>query len=163
MGYAEDTEVAPEKSVADIGRTVKNAGGKNFVVGEVEDVDGTKNFIQFTFNGWNFRMMIPTPSMTDDEIVYTDVRRLKRDLAGRTKALEQEERRRWRVLYLVVKAKFESIDSGLESVEKAFLSYVVLPDQSLLGDAIVPVVTKAYLDGKMPSSLLGLPAPKNGS
>jgi len=69
----------------------------------------------------------------------------------------QQERQRWRALILVVKAKLESVESGIESFEQAFLANVVLPSNETVGDWLAPQIEQAYEDGRMPTSLLALP------
>ena len=44
--------------------------------------------------------------------------------------LEQGKKRVYRALLLVIRAKMESIESGIETMEQAFLSHLLLTDQS---------------------------------
>lgn len=69
-------------------------------------------------------------------------------------AYEREVRRRWRVLILVLKGKFESIENGAESPSAAFLPYLMLADGSTVGEDVLPRVRAAYRAGRMPETLL---------
>ena len=45
----------------------------------------------------------------------------------------EEVRRRWRALLLVIKAKLESVESGIETFEEAFASQIVLANGQTVG------------------------------
>lgn len=73
----------------------------------------------------------------------------------------QEERRLWRALLLVIKAKLESVESGIATFEDEFLARIVLPDDRTVGEHVTPLVAAAYKLGKMPEQL-ALPSAKEG-
>lgn len=54
----------------------------------------------------------------------------------------QETRRMWRALLLCIKAKMESVRSGIESFEDAFLAQTVLPSGETFGE----YAARAYPD-----------------
>lgn len=62
---------------------------------------------------------------------------------------EQEERRVWRVLLLLVKAKLETIEAGLSSVEREFLADVMTADGQTVGELMRPVLAASYESGTM--------------
>jgi hypothetical protein len=70
---------------------------------------------------------------------------------------ERDQRQRWRALVLVVKAKLESIESGLETFEEAFLANIMLPNGSTVGASVEGWIDEAYTSGLMPKGILGLP------
>jgi hypothetical protein len=72
-------------------------------------------------------------------------------IAGRM--TEQAVRQRWRALALVIKAKLEAFESGIETFEQAFLANILLPDGQTVGQWMVPQVEQAYLTGTMPGLL----------
>lgn len=76
------------------------------------------------------------------------------------KASDQTRRARWRALLLTIKAKREAVESGIETVEQAFLSHVVLPDGRTMSQWAEPALRIAYEQGQMPSDPLRLPAPR---
>jgi hypothetical protein len=69
----------------------------------------------------------------------------------------KEERRRWRALLLVIKAKLEAVASGISVFEDEFLAHTVMPDGSTFGEWAKPQIASMYKEGKMPPLL---PAPK---
>lgn len=66
----------------------------------------------------------------------------------------QQRRQRGRALLLVIKAKLESIESGVETFEEAFLANTVMPDGQTVADKALPWVEEAYLTGKTPQLML---------
>jgi hypothetical protein len=67
----------------------------------------------------------------------------------------REERRLWRALLLVIKAKLEACHSGIAVIEDEFAAYVVMPDGQTLGDWARPQIAAMYESGKMPPLLRG--------
>lgn len=131
MPYAEGTKVEVSKSQADIERLVKKKGGDQFMSG------WTQEFAQvaFSMNGRMLRFRIP----------------LQSDKGG----FEREHRRRWRALLLVIKSKFEIVDSEIQTFEEAFLSDIVMHDGKTMGEWALPQVQLMYERGEMPKLLEG--------
>lgn len=69
-------------------------------------------------------------------------------------------RSRWRALFLCIKAKLESIESGIETFEDAFLAHIQMPDGQSVSDHVRPRIASAYETGSMQPLL---PAPKGGA
>ena len=65
----------------------------------------------------------------------------------------QEARARWRALLLVIKAKLESVESGIETLEEAFYANVVMPDNRTVYEATKHNVAIAYSSGKVQALL----------
>jgi hypothetical protein len=127
--YAATTKVPIVQSRNELERTLERYGADQFVYGS--DAEGW--VVRFRAHERFVQMRIDKP---DDE---------------------REQRQRWRALNLVVKAKLESIESGLETFEQAFLANVVLPDGSTVGEFIAGDLEEAYSSGLMPKRLLELP------
>jgi hypothetical protein len=70
---------------------------------------------------------------------------------------EQENRRRWRALLLVIKAKFEAIASGITEFDEEFLAHIVIPgsDGETVGSWVGPQLAGAYERGLKMPPLLG--------
>lgn len=66
----------------------------------------------------------------------------------------QARRQRGRALLLVIKAKIESIESGVETFDEAFLANIVTPDGRTVAQWAVPQIEQAYVEGKMPTRLM---------
>jgi hypothetical protein len=67
---------------------------------------------------------------------------------------EAEQRRQWRAITLLVKAKVVSINEKISTVEREFLSDAVMPDGSVLADHSQKLITSAYADNGPPKLLL---------
>jgi hypothetical protein len=65
----------------------------------------------------------------------------------------QARRQRGRALLLVIKAKLESIESGVETFEQAFLGNVVMPDGKTVAEHTAPRIAAAY-EGRAAPPLL---------
>lgn len=154
--FAQDTEVSPERSRAEIERILQRYGADAFAYGYQDD----RASIMFRAHGRYVRFEVPLPVARD----------FLRDRAGRHRnqrqaeeAAKKEERRRWRALALAVKAKLEVVDSGIASFEAEFLAHVVLPTGELVGDWLAPQIAEVYETGQMPGLLPGLRALPAGS
>jgi hypothetical protein len=64
-------------------------------------------------------------------------------------------RQRWRALALVIKAKLEAVEAGISSVEDEFLSFIMLPNGSTVGEWVQPQIERVYESGSMPALLPG--------
>ena len=62
---------------------------------------------------------------------------------------KQQTRQRWRALLLVIKAKLESVESGIETLEEAFYANIVMPDGRTIYEATREHVAVAYETGKV--------------
>ena len=65
----------------------------------------------------------------------------------------QAIRQRWRALLLAIKAKLEAVESGISSIEREFMPFVVMPDGRILAEHLEPKLTQMVTDGKMPKLL----------
>lgn len=65
-------------------------------------------------------------------------------------------RRRWRALSLSIKAKLETVASGISEFETEFMAYMVLPNGKTVAENILPEIARAYETGKMPKLLEAL-------
>jgi hypothetical protein len=86
-------------------------------------------------------------------------RRLRFDLPlpeGESDKDAQERRRKWRALLLAIKSKLESVESGIESFEAAFLAHILMPDGFTVGQHATPRIAAAYKGEMGPL----LPGPK---
>jgi hypothetical protein len=116
--YAEGTTVSPIKSRGEIEDYVTKRGATRFAFGYLEDRAG----ITFVAKGLLVRFTVPLPK-AGDKHVRDRTRRV-----GLQRAIEEEERRRWRCLLLAIKSKFTTVESGIETFEEAFLANIVTTD-----------------------------------
>ena len=149
MRYAATTEVPSDRSRLEIERTLARYGADQFLYGwEV-----SRAIIGFRYQGKMVRLTLPFPDPNAQEFRYTPSRKWERSPAEIKKAYEQACRARWRSLALIVKAKLEATETGITTFEEEFLAYIVLPDNSTVGDVVLPRVEHAYLTGEMPPML----------
>lgn len=126
--YADRTKVPVSHSQAEIQRLLKRYGADQFGF-----FSSPQKFIAgFAAHGRQVRFIIPIPKDGDDA----------------------EERRLWRCLVLVIKGKLESVETGIETFEDAFLANIVTPDGRLVGEIIRSELAIAYERGQQPPALL---------
>lgn len=139
MSYAETTKVPFERSVSEIITLIKRGGAMQ--IGQFEGDDFFA--IQFKLADRLIRFHVPVPQTAATEA-----------------KLAQAHRQRGRALLLVIKAKLESVESGIETVEQAFLANVVMADGQTVWDRVARPIALEY-EGGGPTPALGLlPPPK---
>ena len=141
-----------DRSKAEIESTLARYGADQFMYGW----ETTRAVIAFRYAGKNVRFVPPLPDPGADEFHLTPGGKSRSEDAAQ-RACEQAVRQRWRALSLIVKAKIEATETGITSFEDEFLSYIVLPDNSTVGEYMVPQIERAYQTGKMPPMLPGRP------
>ena len=133
--YAASTDVSTDRSKTEIEKTLARYGADQFMYGW----ETSRAMIGFRASGKMVRLTLPLPDRNSDEFLLVPSRKWQLSAAEIEKAYEQAVRQRWRALALVVKAEF--------------LSYIVLPDNSTVGDSMLPQVEHGYLTGEMPRML----------
>ncbi len=145
--YAAKTDVAPDRSRAEIERTLERYGADGFMYGR----DGARALIMFRANGRMIRFVLQLPDKNDPVF-----HKKAANQYGRVTPDEQWEkacRQKWRALALVIKAKLEAVESGIVTFEEEFLAHTVLPDNQTVAQWMIPQVEQAYLTGQMPALL----------
>lgn len=120
MPYAQNTDVSAERSRAEIETVLKAAKASRF--GYMTDEDSAA--IVFELLGLRMKMTVPMPKLEDAQFGRTPKGRVRSKENARRQAYEQELRRRWRALLLVIKAKLEAVASGISTIEEEFLSSI---------------------------------------
>ena len=154
--YAEDTKVPVERSQAEIIRLIADKGGENWAIG------GAKNHAVIVFEINQRRIHLDIPIPPENDFTHTQINHIRRSPAARKAKWEQERRRRWRTLLLMLKSKFEIIESGVRSWEQEFGLDILLPDGRTVGQFILPQVTSTYETGHMPPMLPAPPEEEQG-
>lgn len=151
--YAEGTKVPVETSQGQIKRLVTSHGASGFLIAEAFDDEKEQlvGILQFAIN---HRMVRFERKYPDSDSELPPVRKARSE-AQFESACEAEWRRRWRGLYLIIKAKLEMIEAGDTTVEREFMPDIMLPDGSTVGSHIQPKLEHAYATGKMPKLLPG--------
>ena len=149
MAYAETTSVSVEKSEAAIKALLRKQGARSFASGE----EPGRATIVFEMQDRRIAFHLPLPDRNEKRFVF-DGRGTRRTADKRDAAWEQACRSRWRGLFLCIKAKLESVESGIESFEEAFLPQIMLPNGSTVGESARPAIAEAYRTDTMPPLLL---------
>ena len=137
MAYASDTTVPVDRSRSEIERLCMKYGCSQFLCG----VDYEKLIARVQFKARNriirFELPLPDPKKFH-----------------KPRKFEQASRSKWRALVLVLKAKLESVESGISTFEEEFLPFIVLPNDQTVAGVILPMIELSYKTGKMPPQLL---------
>jgi len=147
--FASTTIVPVEKSRAEIERTIIRYGAGSFMSGFHDN----KAVIQFIMKNRQVRFLMNLPERSQ---FLRDGRNHVRSSAKVDEAVDQATRQRWRALLLVLKAKLESVESGISTFEQEFLSNIVLPNGQTAGDWLIPQIKIVYDRGIMPPLLPGV-------
>lgn len=141
--YAEDTEVSVERSQQELSSLLRKAGADQVVSAwDAEHGAG----VRFRLNGIYAQLIVPgiTPKR-DREL------RLRRPSWTDLQRREQEERRCWRALLLLVKAKLEAVQSEITTVEREFMPDLLLADGRRLEQWAAPALAEMYETGRLPA------------
>lgn len=128
--FAETTIVPVEKSQSDVKAQVRRVGADQIAVYEAAD----RSSIAFRVESRFYRITVPVRTDSPNAL--------------------QEERRAWRLLLLLVKAKCEAVREGATTIEREFLADMLMPDGSTVGEWSSDQLKLAYESGKMPQSLI---------
>lgn len=146
--YAADTSVSIDRTQGQIERLLADAGATSFVRGWQ---DG-RVALGFTIQNRQVRIDLPMPELADVARTPTGLRRTE---AQARAELVKEERRRWRSLFAVLKAKLVAVEDGISTIEREFLADVVLPDGSTVGQWSARQLEATYATAQMPALLPG--------
>jgi|KBSSwiStaDraftv2_1062776.scaffolds.fasta_scaffold320052_2 hypothetical protein len=149
--YAEHTEVASDRSRAEIERTLRRYGASAFAYGW----DALCATVMFELADRRIRFRLPMPDRNDRAFTHTAGRGIRRSEDAIDREWEQAQRQRWRALALVIKAKLEAVAAQITTVEQEFLAHIVLPDGSTVGDWAQPQLAIAYERNEMPALMPG--------
>lgn len=154
MAFAETTTVAFEKSIAEIIGLVRKAGA--IQIGQMEGEDSFT--VAFKLKERLIKFTLPLPGMS--AVPKLNGRHQTLSAAQRQERLDQLRRSKARALLLVIKAKLESVESGIETVEEAFLANVVMSDGQTVYERIEAPVRLEYESGTIGTGNWLLPPPE---
>ena len=121
MAYAAGTVVSVARSQEEIQRLVRKHGARK--VGTYTDDDAAVVTFQTNDRTVKFRIPMPGPDDPDVRAAAAKIHRAGGEALDR--ALEAEQRRRWRALVLVIKARLEAVAEKVETFDEAFLAHIV--------------------------------------
>lgn len=138
MPYAAYTKVPVEQTKADIELLVTKRKARSFCM----FTEHGKAIVVFEISDRRLRFDLPLPK-------------------GDDLSAKKEHRQKWRALLLCIKAKFESVESGIETFDQAFLGQIVMPDGVTVYNHVSRKIGIAYKTEKM-VQLLPSPEPSTG-
>lgn len=144
--FATDTSVSTDKTLAEIMTVLRRYNATKTVYG----MDADYVTIVFEMKGKRVRFLMPLPTQADAEVKINQSNKTRFSHS----AYEQKVRSMWRSLLLTIKAKLESVESGIETFEDAFMAQLVLPDGRTMGEWAKPQIEEIYTGGKMPALLM---------
>lgn len=152
MSYAEGTSVPVERSKAEIEGMLQKYGADQFVSGWKEQ----EARVQFRASGRFVRFTLKMPNPKDQQFTHQkNHTHLLRSAESAKQVYDQEVRRRWRALALVVKAKLEAVNTGITTFEDEFMAHILMPDGKTVSEHTLPMIEDAYKSGKMQPLLKG--------
>jgi hypothetical protein len=149
--YAASTDVSSSRSRAEIERIISRYGAQQFAYGW----DHGHALVGFRMQDRQVRFALPLPDRADPSLTRTPTGRA-RTKAQVDSAYEQAVRQRWRALALVIRAKLESVETGIVTFEQEFAMHMVLPDGSAVADRVLPGIEQAYNTGVVPALMPAL-------
>jgi hypothetical protein len=123
MAYAAGTVVSVARSQEEIQRLVRKHGARK--VGTYTDDDAA--IVTFQTNDRTVKFRIPLPDPDDPAVRAAAAKSHRARDEAINMAIEAEERRRWRALVLVIKARLEAVAEKVETFDEAFLAHIVTP------------------------------------
>jgi hypothetical protein len=142
MPYAQGTDVSVDRSQSELRGILRKYGAEGLAMAEMPK----RAVVEFMANDRRIRFALPLPAVDDPEMRRNKAG-AQRSSSQLTSAVAAEERRRWRALVMVVKAKLEAVESGIVTFEDEFLAQTVLPDNTTVGEAVAEPIRRAYIEG----------------
>lgn len=125
MTYASTTKVPVTQTRIDIERQLGKHGAEAFGFSQ----DGDQAIIAFRLKGLSYRFILKCPE--DGQAL----------------------RAKWRALLLVIKARLEGVEVGIETYEEAFLANTVVQGGGTIWERAKAEITEAKRLGKTPRAL----------
>jgi hypothetical protein len=148
--YASGTGVSVDRSRAELDRLLSRYGASKRLT-SVDDENG-EAYVGFFIHERTVKLRIPLPKLNDFATKYDGRSQGQRKVSqeAQAKLYEQACRERWRVFVLLVKAKLETVELGLSTVEREFMADICLPNGRTVGQLMESVIQDAYATGKVP-------------
>lgn len=145
MVYAQNTSVSVENSIMEIRRTVNRYGANGFSFTE----EGCVTKTEFKCDGRMVRIFMKLPDKNEERFRLTPSGRERTSWNAIEEAWEQECRRSYRALNLVIKAKLEAVESGITTFDEEFMAHIVLPNGRTVGQQMLQPIQDALSSGEV--------------
>lgn len=147
MTYAKGTEVSVERSLIEIRSTLTRYGATGFALFD----QPSRIDVGFEMRKHRVRFRVILPPRAEFQ---KNSRGGYRTDSAIDNAYQQAIRERWRGLLLVIKAKLEAVDAGIETFDEAFAAQLLLPNGKTVSEHILPLIEESRHTGKMPPLLM---------
>lgn len=145
--YARETSVSVERSRAEIESTLTRYGATAFAYAN----NGEKAMVKFQADDRMIMFVLTLPDRKSPIFTHKGGKTHLRKFTEQESYSKWEQacRQKWRCLALSIKAKLETVESGIASFEDEFMSHIMMPDGKTLGHHMKPQIKTAYETGKM--------------
>lgn len=140
--YAAGSAVPVQRSRAHLEQLLRAHGAEGFAYGWTAEHDR----VEFVWQGQRVRFTLPRPAREKFVLTPSGLQRTETQVQA---AMDAEDRRRWRALLLVVRAKVEAVESGISIFEEEFLAFIVLPNERTVGEILVPQLHDGTIGRKL--------------
>lgn len=141
-GYASGSEVPVQRSRSHLEQLLRAHGAEGFAYGWTAENDR----VEFVWQGQRVRFTLPRPKKDKFLLTPSGLQRSEKQVQT---AMDGEDRRRWRALLLVVRAKVEAVESGISIFEEEFLAFIVMPNERTVGEILVPQLADGSIARKL--------------
>lgn len=151
--YAKNTSVSVEKSRGEIESILARYGATAFAYA----TNAGKSMIQFQADDRRIMFVLTLPDPKERRFTHTRGGKGHQEWAVEHayKLWEQSCRQKWRCLALAIKAKLESVETGIASFEDEFMAHIVMPDGKTVSHHMRPKIDQAYKTNKLPALSFG--------
>lgn len=136
--YAESTDVPVDRTISQLKQLIERFGADQFAL--MTSAASAK--IGFQYKTRMVRFDLALPALNEARFAQTPTGRPRRNEDARTIAWEKECRSQWRALFLLIKALFVAIESGLIDFDRAFMHDIVTPDGKTVGQRLLPEIQR---------------------
>lgn len=147
--FAKDTSITPEQSMAEIKATLRRWSASELA--QYEDDHCVK--IAFKTKDRQVKFSLPLPDRKGKEFIRASSNQHGAKGTFSEQMYHQAIRQRYRALLLTIKAKSESVETGIETFDEAFMAQLVLPSGETIGEWAAPQIEKIYSGQAMPPLL----------
>lgn len=140
--YASGSEVSVQRTRSHLEQLLRVHGAEGFAYGWTPEHDR----IEFVWQGQRVRFTLVRPARDQFSLTPTGLQRSDKQIQA---AMEAEDRRRWRALLLVVRAKVEAVESGISIFEEEFLAFIVMANERTIGEILVPQLHDGTIGRKL--------------
>jgi hypothetical protein len=145
MKYASGTTVSEARTKAEIQYLLEKFGADQF--GYATDRNSRMAELGFRYKGANFRFQLPLAGPDDEAIKLTPTGRTRTHGRALEILLQDENRRRWRSLCVVLKAMLVGVEDGILSFGEIFMPYMVWGDGRTTAQTLLPGIEKLLQGG----------------